>query len=238
MKYGIRLRAREMAHGIPTGPRKPGHGGKITALAMTAAALVFLHLAPAQKAAAQEFEVQATGTTYRNGKENRLAAGFAAKKPLSERIWVGFDLALSTGPKNDIVESYQFWLSYGLTEKISVTPYFWKDRFYGVDPFAAGAVVSIGKLNLIAEWECPKTSNDPTVWAEGISYSIGIERAVVTPKVIFAQYAGKAFDAVGMEIKGSYGIHSLTPFLKVKAMGDIATGKISVNAQGGIAVSP
>ena len=209
-------------------------GRKIMAIAATATALVFLNFMPLQRAKAQELTVQATGTTYQNGKVNRVALGFAASKPLTEKMQVGFDFSISSSPKEDIVESYQAWFSYCISDKILVTPYFWKDRFYAVDPYAAGAVVSIGRLNIIAEWEAPKTNNDPTVWAEGISYTFNIGCATVTQKLIFAQYLGHVFDAVGLEVKGSYQMGQWMPFLKVKMMDDIAFGEISTNAQVGL----
>jgi len=211
---------------------------KIRAMAATAAALFLINgsLLSPSKSNAQDLSMQIAGTSYKNSKEHSLSLGFSSKKPLSSNFEAGFDLSLAISSNPDIVESYQFQLAYNASERLSITPYFWKDRFYGVDPYAVGMVVSIGKLNLIAEYEAPKTDADPKVWAEGISYGIGMGKFTLTPKLIFSQLGDKVVDVLGGEIKLSYDADSFKPFAKAKTLGFLSTGACSTNLQAGLSI--
>ena len=80
---------------------------KFIAMAFLASYCFFSSKAVAQ----QDFTMQLAASSYRNAKETSLGFGFAAKKPLSENIKVGFDLSLALSKNSDPVESYQFWLA-------------------------------------------------------------------------------------------------------------------------------
>ena len=95
-------------------------------------------------------------------------------------------------------------------------------------------VVSLGHLNLIAEYEAPKTEQDLKTWAEGVSCKFVIRNLTLTPKAIFAQFSGKFIDVLGGEIKLSYSSGNWGPFFKVKVLDFLSTGQCSTNMQGGV----
>ncbi len=208
-------------------------------LAVAAVAIMTTSALFPKRANAQELSAQIVGGSYKNGTEQMVGLGFAAKKPLNDKITAGFDLTFAVSKSKDIVESAQIWASFKLggNSNISLTPYLWKNNFYGVDPYGVGLVASLGNIDVIGEYDKPKTAADPNTFAEAVCYKLSLGKLNLFPKLIGVQFSNKVFDMLGLELKASYNAgRGIAPFVIVKTMDLLETGKCSTNLQGGMSV--
>ncbi len=203
-----------------------------TKLAVVSTAVILtLNSFFANKLHGQEFSAQVLSGTYKNATQPMLGIGFAAQKPLSDKLSAGFDLTFAASPKPDAIEAAQLWLSYKLgdSSNVSISPFLYKDRFYSVSQYGAGVVLSIGKLNLIAEYDEPKT------YGAMVSYRIPAGDFTISPKLISLRFSDKAVDLFGGELKVSYDAgKNVHLFMKVKTLDLLTSGKCTTNAQAGV----
>ena len=210
---------------------------KFAALATTLTVISLATLCP-RKAQGQELSAQVVGGSYKNASESMVGVGFAAKKPiLDSAANAGIDLTLAISKDPNPVEACQFWFSFKPFENVTLNPYIYKDRFYGVDPYGVGMVASIGGFNLIAEYEAPKVRSDPGAWAEAVNYSFRLGKLDLGPKLIFAQIGNHWVDLLGFECRFSYDIGSnIAPFFKFKTMDMLQTSQFTTNVQAGVGI--
>ncbi len=196
-----------------------------------AAGIVALSVLLPSNSRAQEMTGKVFGSAQKNGTEFVAGAGFAAQKPLTSRLSAEFDVAFAKSNQTDIVEAAQISFTYKLgdSSNTSITPYVWKDRFYGVDPYGAGLDVSIGKLDAFVEYDEPK------VWIVGGTYAFGAGKFTIVPKAAAVNLGDKLVDVLMGELKLSYSARAngLTPFIKFKVTDHLAGGTISTSAQAG-----